>query len=68
MTRRHRFDVWVIVRDGRAVTQYLSEREANRYVNLRNQNHGKRPFQSVMGSAEVEFDLPATDVDERRPK
>lgn len=54
MMRKHRFDVWVIVREGNVVTQYLSEREASRYVNARNRNQCRPAFQTVCAIAEVE--------------
>ena len=63
MTQNHRFDIWLIVRDGSVVTQYLSQREANQYATLRNQSDARRPFQMVSGTAEVEVVLPATEED-----
>ncbi len=58
MIHKHRFDVWVIVREGNIVTQYLSEREANQYVRARNPRHGRSAFQTVCTIAEVEFAVP----------
>ncbi len=58
MIRKHRFDVWVIVREGNVVTQYLSEREASRYVNARNRNQSRPAFQTILAIAEVEVTVP----------
>lgn len=63
MMRKHRFDVWVIVRDGNVVTQYLSEREARTYADRRNRQQGRIAFHTAWGIAETQVTLPKAEHD-----